>query len=215
MVIRSEVHSWLWAMEGTCCLSRPMCENQLEKKLAKQLLFVCLRELPSKRNRWERSQRRYWQEAADSILKAKKSSIESERGLATDSPARKRNGRRWALTSGPHRRAATYVDQYSGGETVRLVCASEYRKLECAAIAAAFETVWIARLVFLRSCAGGCVLTVDFAPLAPSLFAILRAGDRPRLAAYSLPSIDATCGGSRSRYGRPTPSSVSWARRCV
>src|SRR6516162_5427138 len=101
MVIRSEVHSWLWAMEGTCCLSRPMCENQLEKKLAKQLLFVCLRELPSKRNRWERSQRRYWQEAADSILKAKKSSIESERGLATDSPARKRNGRRWALTSGP------------------------------------------------------------------------------------------------------------------
>src|SRR5262249_52715835 len=57
MVIRSEVHSWLWAMEGTCCLSRPMCENQLEKKLAKQLLLVCLSELPSKRNRWERSQR--------------------------------------------------------------------------------------------------------------------------------------------------------------
>src|SRR5262250_2174683 len=95
--------------------------------------------------------------------------------------------------------AATYMDQYSGGETVRLVCASEYRKLECAAIADAFETVWIARLVFLRSCAGGCVLAVDFAPLAPSLFAILRTGDRPRLAAYSLPSIDATCGGSRSR----------------
>ena len=59
MVIRSEVHSWLWAMEGTCCLSRPMCENQLEKKLAKQLLFVCLSELPSKRNRWERSQRHH------------------------------------------------------------------------------------------------------------------------------------------------------------
>src|SRR5262249_32729540 len=113
--------------------------------------------------------------------------------------------------AGPHRRAATYMDQYSGGETVRLVCASEYRKLECAAIAAAFETVWIARLVFLRSCAGGCVLAVDFAPLAPSLFAILRTGDRPRLAAYSLPSIDATCGGSRSRYGRPTPSSFSCA----
>jgi len=47
------------AMEGTCCLSRPMCENQLEKKLAKQLLFVCLSELPSKRNRWERSQRHH------------------------------------------------------------------------------------------------------------------------------------------------------------
>src|SRR5215469_9732116 len=145
------------------------------------------------------------------------------------------------------------MDQYSGGETVRLVCASEYRTLECAAIAAAFGTVWIARLVFLRSCAGGCVLAVgfaplapsfailcaggcvlavgfaplapsfailcaggcvlavDFAPLAPSLLAILRTGDRPRLAAYSLPSIDATCGGSRSRYGRPTPSSVSCA----
>ena len=72
-------------------------------------------------------------------------------------------------------------------------------------IAAAFETVWIARLVFLRSGAGGCVLAVDFAPLAPSSFAILRTGDRPRLAAYSLPSIDATCGGSRSRYGRPDP----------
>src|SRR5215475_12749002 len=71
--------------------------------------------------------------------------------------------------------AATYVDQYPGGETVRLVCASEYRKLECTAIAAAFGTVWIARLVFLRSCAGGGVLAVDFAPLAPS-FAILCAG---------------------------------------
>jgi len=46
MDIHSEVHSWLWAMEGTCCLSRPMCGNQLEKKLAKQLLFVCLSELP-------------------------------------------------------------------------------------------------------------------------------------------------------------------------
>ena len=57
MVTRSEVHSWLWAMEGTCCLLRPMCENQLEKKLAKQLLFVCLSELPSKRSRSERSQR--------------------------------------------------------------------------------------------------------------------------------------------------------------
>jgi hypothetical protein len=57
MDIHSEVHSWLWAMEGTCCLSRPMCGNQLEKKLAKQLLFVCLSELPSKRSRWERSQR--------------------------------------------------------------------------------------------------------------------------------------------------------------
>src|SRR5262249_11130497 len=98
--------------------------------------------------------------------------------------------------------AATYVDQY---------CASEYRTLECTAIAAAFGTVWIARLVFLRSCAGGCVLSVDFAPLAPSSFSILRAGDRPRLAAYSLPSIGATCGGSRSRYGRPTASSVSCA----
>src|SRR5262249_34439382 len=52
MDIHSEVHSWLWAMEGTCCLSRPMCGNQLEKKLAKQLLFVCLSELPSKRSRW-------------------------------------------------------------------------------------------------------------------------------------------------------------------
>src|SRR5262249_58147113 len=104
--------------------------------------------------------------------------------------------------------AATYVDQYPGGETVRLVCASEYRKPECTAIAAAFGTVWIARLVFLRSCAGGGVLAVDFAPLAPSLFAVLRAGDRPRLAAYSLPSIDATCGGTRSRYGRPTPSAA-------
>src|SRR5262249_56462953 len=92
-----------------------------------------------------------------------------------------------------------------------LVCASEYRTLECTGIAAAFETVWIARLVFLRSCAGGCVPAADFAPLAPSSFAILRTGDRPRLAAYSLPSIDATCGGSRSRYGRPTPSSVSCA----
>src|SRR5262245_24775894 len=57
MVTRSEVHSWLWAMEGTCCLSRPMCENQLEKKLAKQLRSVCLSELPSKRNRRERSER--------------------------------------------------------------------------------------------------------------------------------------------------------------
>src|SRR5262249_14822923 len=56
---------------------------------------------------------------------------------------------------------------------------------------------------------GGCVVAVDFAPLAPSLFAILRTGGRPRLAAYSLPSIGATCGGSRSRYGRPTASSVS------
>src|SRR5262252_6603477 len=116
---------------------------------------------------------------------------------------------RW-LTS-PALLAATYVDQYSGGETVHLVCASEYRKLEDAAVPAAFETVWIARLVFLRSCAGGCVLAVDFAPLAPSFFAILRTGDRPRLAAYSLPSIAPTCGGSRSRYGRPTPSSVSCA----
>src|SRR5262245_65865880 len=94
--------------------------------------------------------------------------------------------------AGPHRRAATYMDQYSGGETVRLVCASEYRKLECTAIAAAFGTVWIARLVFLRSCAGGGVLAVDFAPLAPSLFAVLRAGDRPGLAAYSFPSIEAS-----------------------
>jgi hypothetical protein len=34
-----------------------MCGNQLEKKLAKQLLFVCLSELPSKQSRWERSQR--------------------------------------------------------------------------------------------------------------------------------------------------------------
>src|SRR5262252_8749900 len=116
---------------------------------------------------------------------------------------------RW-LTS-PALLAATYVDQYSGGEPVRLVCASEYRKLEGAAVPAAFGTVWIARLVFLRSCGGGCVLAVDFAPLAPSSFAILRTGDRPRLAAYSLPSIDATCGGSRSRYGRPTPSSFSCA----
>ena len=57
MDIHSEVHSWLWAMEGTCCLLRPMCGNQLEKKLAKQLLFVCLSELPSKQSRWERSQR--------------------------------------------------------------------------------------------------------------------------------------------------------------
>src|SRR4029077_11108726 len=32
-----------------------------------------------------------------------------------------------------------------------------------------------------------------------------------RLSAYSLPSIGATCGGSLSRYGRPIPSSVSWA----
>src|SRR6516164_1269022 len=119
---------------------------------------------------------------------------------------------------------SAYVDQYSGGETVRLVCASEYRKPECTAIPAAFGAVWIARLVFLRSCAGGgvltvdfavdfaplapsfailcaggCALAVDFAPLAPSLFAILRAGERPRLAAYSLPSIAPTCGGSRSR----------------
>src|SRR5262245_4858783 len=31
----------------------------------------------------------------------------------------------------------------------------------------------------------------------------------PRLSAYSLPSIGATCGGSLSRYGRPTPSSFS------
>src|SRR5262249_59045005 len=117
---------------------------------------------------------------------------------------------------------ATYGAQYSGCQTARLVRASEHRKLEGAAVPAAFWTVWIARLVFLRSCAGGGVLAVDFAPLAPSLFAILcagggvlavdftplapsffailRAGDRPRLAAYSLPSIDATCGGSRSRY---------------
>jgi hypothetical protein len=34
-----------------------MCENQLEKRLAEQLLFVCLSELPSKQSRWERSQR--------------------------------------------------------------------------------------------------------------------------------------------------------------
>src|SRR5262249_61308066 len=67
MVIRSEVHSWLWAMEGTCCLSRPMYENQSEKKLAKQLLFVCLSELPSKRNRCERANDRYWHEAADQV----------------------------------------------------------------------------------------------------------------------------------------------------
>ena len=46
--IRSEVHSWLWAMGGTCCLSKPICENQLEKKSGKQLLFVCLSDLPSK-----------------------------------------------------------------------------------------------------------------------------------------------------------------------
>jgi hypothetical protein len=32
---------------------------------------------------------------------------------------------------------------------------------------------------------------------------------QPRLSAYSLPSIGATCGGSRSRYGRPIPSSFS------
>src|SRR5260221_11094522 len=57
MDIHSEVHSWLRAMEGTCCLSRPMCENQLEKRLAKQLLFVCLSELASKRSRWKRSRR--------------------------------------------------------------------------------------------------------------------------------------------------------------
>jgi len=50
MDIHSEVHSWLWAMEGTYCLSRPMCGNQLEKKLAKQLLFVCLSELASKQS---------------------------------------------------------------------------------------------------------------------------------------------------------------------
>src|SRR5215211_5195927 len=31
----------------------------------------------------------------------------------------------------------------------------------------------------------------------------------PRLVMYSLPSIGPTCGGSRSRYGRPTPSSFS------
>src|SRR5262249_30002584 len=32
-----------------------------------------------------------------------------------------------------------------------------------------------------------------------------------RFSAYSLPSIGATCGGSLSRYGRPTPSSFSCA----
>src|SRR5262249_36591500 len=86
-----------------------------------------------------------------------------------------------------------------------------------------------------RSCAGGCVLAVDFAPLAPSFFAILRAGGcvlavdfaplapspfatlravggrPPRLAAYSLPSSAPICGGSRSGDGRPTPRPVSCA----
>src|SRR5262249_9202379 len=84
---------------------------------------------------------------------------------------------------------------------IRVAC-PDYCKLECPTMpAAAFETVGIARLVFLRSCAGGCVLAVDFAPLAPSPFATLRAvgGRPPRLAAYSLPSIAVTCGGSRSR----------------
>src|SRR6185369_6126382 len=38
-----------------------------------------------------------------------------------------------------------------------------------------------------------------------------RALVRPRLSAYSLPSTGATCGGSRSRYGRPIPSSFSCA----
>src|SRR5712664_3092952 len=38
-----------------------------------------------------------------------------------------------------------------------------------------------------------------------------RAFARPRLSAYSLPSIGATCGGSLSRYGRPIPSSCSCA----
>src|SRR5262245_57705488 len=33
----------------------------------------------------------------------------------------------------------------------------------------------------------------------------------PRLSAYSLLSIGATCGGSLSRYGRPIPSSFSCA----
>src|SRR5215470_4447016 len=36
-------------MEGTCCRSRQTCEDQSEKKWAKQLPFVCLSELPSKR----------------------------------------------------------------------------------------------------------------------------------------------------------------------
>jgi len=45
--IHSEVHSWLWGMEGTCYPSRPMCENQSENKLVKRLLFFCLSELPS------------------------------------------------------------------------------------------------------------------------------------------------------------------------
>src|SRR5258708_23450862 len=31
---------------------------------------------------------------------------------------------------------------------------------------------------------------------------------RPRLSAYSLPSIGPTCGGSLSRYGRPIPNSL-------
>src|SRR5262249_33458098 len=38
-----------------------------------------------------------------------------------------------------------------------------------------------------------------------------RAFAGPRLSAYSLPSIGATCGGSLSRYGRPIPSSFSCA----
>src|SRR5262245_30811364 len=38
-----------------------------------------------------------------------------------------------------------------------------------------------------------------------------RAFAAPRLSAYSLPSIGATCGGSLSRYGRPIPRSFSWA----
>src|SRR5262245_31285424 len=45
----------------------------------------------------------------------------------------------------------------------------------------------------------------DVLPASCSFFA------RPRLSAYSLPSIGATCGGSLSRYGRPIPSSCSWA----
>src|SRR6266700_1526951 len=34
---------------------------------------------------------------------------------------------------------------------------------------------------------------------------------RPRLSAYSLPSIGPTCGGSLSRYGRPIPNSLPCA----
>src|SRR6266702_2852731 len=34
---------------------------------------------------------------------------------------------------------------------------------------------------------------------------------RPRLSAYSLPSIGATCGASLSRYGRPIPNSLPCA----